>query len=188
MPYENISKWTRPDSYMGATWKDWYSAGVGQSRDSDALERANFAAMLKALERLPEVEVMVPSNRYDDSMIEGTGLVVVRESHWAVGWLEWIAIHESNVAALELADKIMAKVTDYPVIDEELWSEYEDEDYRQTWENCYSESERAEYLRKHVSRVYPFPGETAYRMLRRAVKGDWSYAANLLPCPSDLIA
>jgi hypothetical protein len=135
MAYENISKWTRPQHYMGATWENWYSSGVGQSRDSDALERANFGNYIHVYIRLLYTNL-------------ASGLV----------------------------------------IDEDLWSEYEVEDCRQTWENCYSESERADYLRKHVSKVYPFPGETAYRMLRRAVKGDWSYAANLLPCPSDLIA
>lgn len=183
MAYEHISKWTRPQCYMGATWDNWYSAGVGQSRDSNALERANFAAMLKQLKALPEVEVMVPSNRYDDSMIEGTGLVVVRESHWAVGWIEWIAIHESNTAALELADKIMAKLTDYPVIDEELWSEYENEDCRQTWETCFDAKERLDYFRRHSH-----TSNGLMSMLKAIRRGDWYEAANMLHCPSDLIA
>jgi hypothetical protein len=36
-----------PDSYFGATWPDYYGSSVGQSRDSDALERSNFACMLE---------------------------------------------------------------------------------------------------------------------------------------------
>ena len=46
---ENLKRWTRPSCYMGAEWPDYFSSGVGQSRDSDALERSNFDAMLKAL-------------------------------------------------------------------------------------------------------------------------------------------
>lgn len=37
-----VKEWTRPDSYFGAEWHGWFSAGFGQSRDSDALEESNF--------------------------------------------------------------------------------------------------------------------------------------------------
>ena len=169
MTYENLKKWSHPECYMGPTWEGWYGAGVGQTRDSSALQRANFDAMLAELKTLPDVDVDGDS-----------GLQVVREGHWAVGWVEWIAIHESNTAALELADKLAGK----PVLDEDLFSRYEDEECEQTWQNCFNEQERADYLRKHVSAKYL----KGYRELRAAVKGDWGYAAQLLPCPSDLLA
>lgn len=44
-----------------------------------------------------------------------------------VGWVEWVAIHESNTAALELAEELMAKLEDYPALDEEHWSMMEAE-------------------------------------------------------------
>jgi hypothetical protein len=183
--YDYLKNWVKPNHCISAAWDDWYSAGVGKSRDSDTLERANFDAMLAKLAALPEVEVKVPSNRYDDSLIEGTGLVVVRENHWAVGWIEWIAIHETNTAALEVANAVKAAMEDYPVIDESLWSDYEDNDCCLTWQNCYDERERVKYLRDHVS---PEWRKGKYRELRAAVKGSWYDAANLLPYPSDLIA
>ncbi len=169
MTYEHLNRWTLPRDYAGATWEEYYSSGVGQSRDSDALERANFAAMWKALQSCETPQI-------------------VRESHWAVGWVEWIAIHESDHKALAIANEIKDKLNDYPVIDEELFSRYEDDECETVWRDCYDAKERAQYLRDHVHKVYPFPGETPYTMLRKAVKGDWGYAANLLPCPSDLIA
>lgn len=176
--YANLNRWTMPRDYFGAQWPDYYSAGVGKSRDSGALERANFQAMFKQLEPLdtgetPDGDVTVR---------------VVRENHWAVGWVEWIAIHESNTAALSTADAIMGKLADYPVIDDELFSSIEDEDCRETWQNCYDAKERAQYLRAHVRSVYPDRCKSAYSRLRAAVKGDWYAAANLLPCPSDLIS
>ena len=69
-----------------AEWHSYYSAGVGQSRDSDCLEQSNFAAMLASLGG------------------ESETVLVVRESHWAVGWVEWIAIHEADEKALAIAD------------------------------------------------------------------------------------
>lgn len=46
---QHLRRWTRPDSYFGAEWPDYFSAGFGQSRDSDALERSNFAVALRDL-------------------------------------------------------------------------------------------------------------------------------------------
>lgn len=169
--HTHIQKWTRPQYYMGATWEDWYSAGVGQSRDSDALERANFQAMLTLLKECPEVEAG-----------DEFGLQVVRESHWAVGWVEWIAIHESNTAALEVADKAMARLEDYPVLDEDLRGRMEDEECETVWRDCYDMRERVAYFRKHSHTV------TDWRSLMGAMRGDWGYAANMLHCPNDLIA
>jgi hypothetical protein len=42
----NLKRWTMPRDYFGATWPNHYSAGVGQSRDSDCLEQSNFTVML----------------------------------------------------------------------------------------------------------------------------------------------
>ena len=48
-PEYNLTKWSLPTCYVGESWDDYYRSGCGQSRDSDALERSNFACMLKAL-------------------------------------------------------------------------------------------------------------------------------------------
>lgn len=184
--YPNLEKWTMPRNYYGAEWPEYYSAGVGRSRDSDALERANFDAMVAALAKCPEMET--PDG-------EEITCQVVRENHWVCGWVEWIAIHETDHARLAVADKIRGKMENYAVIDEELWSRYEDEECEQVWRECMDDAERVKYLRKHLCKrdgrvrvEYPVTGETPYQTLRAAVKGSWYHAANLLPCPSDLIA
>jgi hypothetical protein len=46
---KHLKHWTRPRDYFGAEWSRYYSAGVGQSRDSDCLEQSNFAVMLHEL-------------------------------------------------------------------------------------------------------------------------------------------
>jgi hypothetical protein len=113
----NLKMWTRPDCYAGAEWPDYYSAGVGQSRDSDALERSNFACMLRALGG------------------ESWTVVVVSESHWAVGWVEWIAIHKADHAALTIADEIMGRLADYPIVNEEHYSELEWNEAADYWDS-----------------------------------------------------
>jgi hypothetical protein len=143
---EHLTKWTRPSNYAGAQWPDYYRSGCGQSRDSSALERANFDAMLIALGGEQYHDEL------DDPNDEGAALSlvrVVRENHWAVGWVEWIAIHESAIEQLRIADKIAGRLENHPVVDENLLSEYETEEANQVWKDCYRASERIEYIRKH---------------------------------------
>lgn len=159
---EHLERWTLPKDYFGAEWPEYYSAGVGRSRDSDCLEESNFYAMLQGLGG------------------ESETVQVVRESHWAVGWVEWIAIHESDEQALRAADAMKAGLEDYPILDEEDHSRREWEECERVWSDCYSVSERLKYLRKNRC-------TEGFRDLRAAVNGDWHAAANLLPCPSEII-
>jgi hypothetical protein len=165
---------------MGATWYDYYGSSVGRSRDSDALERANFRAMLTALGF--DDDENAPDDCPLDSELGEPTRAIVRESHWAVGWVEWIAIHHLDTNGLRIADKQAARLQDYPILDEDLWSEYEDADCGETWSNCFDRHERARYLRDHVHDL-----SGTFRELRAAVRGEWYEAANLLPCPSDLL-
>jgi hypothetical protein len=127
----NLKLWTHPENYFGACWPATYSAGVGQSRDSDALERSNFACMLQAIGG------------------ESETVTVVRERHWLVGWVEWIAIHQDDGEALRKADEIQDQIKLYPVIDESHWSELETEEAHEVWANCYSPQERIAYIREY---------------------------------------
>lgn len=142
---ENLKRWTLPKDYFGSQWPDFY-VFLGRHRDSDALTRANFDAGLKAIKAVSAKTYQAPDCDNEQDTIE-----VVCENHWAVGWVKWIAIHWSDVAALECADKIMARLENYPVVDEELWSQYESDEANEVWKNCYRTSERVEYIRKHRS-------------------------------------
>jgi hypothetical protein len=155
-----LKLWTMPDSYFGETWPGYYSAGVGQSRDSDCLERSNFACMVRALGG------------------ESETVIVVRESHWAVGWVEWIAIQQDDGAALKIADDIKEALEDYPVIDENDFSEREQEEAESVWTNCYNAAERIKYIREHRSQ-FEFHN---YADLLGCVRGKYfaGYASELL--------
>jgi hypothetical protein len=129
--YKHIKRWTLPQWYMGATWPDYYSAGVGRSRDSDCLEESNFHTMLKELGG------------------ESETVVVVRENHCLVGWVEWLAIHDSDEKSLAIADRQMERLESYPVLDENDLGEREQESADTAWRECYSPQERIDYIRKN---------------------------------------
>lgn len=159
---KNLERWKLPKDYGGAHWPEYYSAGVGQHRDSDCAEQSNFDAMLQLLGG------------------ESDTVQAVRENHWAVGWVEWIAIYHLDSKALQIADDAVGRLEDYPILDEEDYSNREYEECERVWSDAYNESDRVRYLRERRC-------TTGFRQLRAAVAGDWSAACNLLPCPTDLI-
>ncbi len=118
-------RWTRPDSYAGAEWPEYF-VFLGQNRDSDALTRSNFVRGLELIGG------------------ESDTVQVVRERHWACGWIEWIAIHESDAQALAKAEEILTALEAYPVVDEDHFSQLEWDEAAEFWGGM-SVAERAEY-------------------------------------------
>lgn len=121
---ENLDLWTLPDCYAGPEWPDYY-VFLGQHRDSDSLTRSNFICGLEAIGG------------------ESETVKVIREHHWAVGWVEWIAIHKTDGAALREADQIVSALSDYPVVNEDHWGELQWDTACEYWEQM-SVRDRAE--------------------------------------------
>lgn len=129
---EHLTRYTRPDSF--ADWSDidrteYYVLG-GQHRDSDTLTRSNHRSILRALGG------------------ESDTVLVIRDSHWAVGWVEAIYIHQSDDRALAIADDIAEGLDGYPVVDEEDWSELQYSEAADYWARI-SVSERLQYCQEH---------------------------------------
>lgn len=147
-----------------ADQQNWLVAPVGQTRDSQSLERANFDATLRCLGG------------------ESETVQVHRFGHWGPGWFEIILIDPSDTAKAQTAQEIEDALSDYPVVDDSLYSEYEWEECAQVWENCYSATERIEYFRRHSYTCNDF------KDLLQAIRGgSWYHAANMLHCPSDIL-
>jgi hypothetical protein len=105
--------WRLPDG--------WAIGPVGQHRDSDVLERSNFAAALRAMGG------------------EGDDVEVVSFQHWAVGWVEEISFRMGSEAAA-VAHVLAVALGDYPVLDEEDYAEREWEADHPVGDGCcYSE-------------------------------------------------
>lgn len=139
---KNLELWTRPSHYFGATWEGYY-VFLGRNRDSDDLTESNFEC---GLESIGGEGGEIPEG-YEDS--GENSRVVARERHWACGWIELIYIHESDTEALIKADKIAGELKDYPVLNEDDWSEREMESANRVWRDCYDWQERIEHIRKY---------------------------------------
>ena len=140
-----VREWKHPENYLGATWEGWFSAGFGRSRDSDALEESNFQVAWKQLRQL-ETELSPETHDIPGRFDGESSVQIVREGHWAVGWVEWIAIHESNTAALDAARKLCDRANDYPVLDEDHWGNLEYERAMNYWDSL-SLNEKVNYCR-----------------------------------------
>jgi hypothetical protein len=78
-----------PNTCFNAEWSDHY-VFVGRNRDSSVLSNCNFDVALN----------LIGGETTDDQV------VVVRENHCLVGWVEWIGIHKDNTDTLIEADNI----------------------------------------------------------------------------------
>ena len=141
-----LNKWTRPSDWGGTEWQNHY-VFLSQSRDSDALSRSNFECAVKAMEEIgPE---FAGALNWGDDSSDVEPWTIGREGHWACGWIEWIAIHKDAAKHLECAAEIACALEDYPVVNEEHFSEVETTEANEVWEGCYSAKDRVEYIREN---------------------------------------
>lgn len=116
---------------------NWFIA-IAITRDGDALSRSNFACMEKALRALDAVKNWTG----DDAPIQ-----TERFTHWAVGWCDYLLVNSECKEAVALADKLLDKLDDYPILNEEHFSEEEMNEANEVWSNCYDAKERVAYIR-----------------------------------------
>jgi len=74
-----LEKWSRAENYMGDDHSDSYIV-VMKSRDSDLMDQVNFDSTKEELDA------------WENSHIKGDHHFVINNSHWAVGWIEYILI------------------------------------------------------------------------------------------------
>lgn len=122
---QNLSRWVLPSNYSGADWSNYFVAPVFINRDSGTIDRANYGTQWAALS---EMQLDVDSeDTYSPQR--------VREHHWAVGWVEWVAIHESNVDALREADDLAETLETHTVLDDEALLQLECDEYLEGWDS-----------------------------------------------------
>lgn len=113
---KNLKLWATPSHYYGAEYPEYYVCAT-QTRDSHCLDRANFDATLKA----------IGESKYTNAVI------VARASHWLCGWVEVLLVHRGASKKIAIADQIAAALQNYPVVDENLYSQYENEEKESIW-------------------------------------------------------
>lgn len=105
-------------------WKEMGIGPVGQHRDSDPLEKSNFRIICADLmERF--------SNKVD----------ILRFGHFGVGWVEEIAFDSSDDEVVKAVVAWGKKLENYPVADEDDYSDLEWEENHPTENECYADSD-----------------------------------------------
>lgn len=95
--------------------QDWWVAPVGRTRDSGPLEESNFETVLA------------------DIGGEGDDVEVHRFGHWGPGWFEVILVRPGTPAA-DACEEWERRLEEYPVADEEDFSQREFEIACDAWE------------------------------------------------------
>jgi len=126
----NPGGWDSLDNYIGEIPDPEWLCLLTRSRDSDCLTESNWHCALQEL-----------GGESDNVSIERFG-------HWACGWWEALSVRagtEEHTKAKDIADRLES----YPVLDEDEFSEREDEEAQRVWADCYTERDRVEYIRNH---------------------------------------
>ena len=98
--FTHIKPWTRPDHYMGKDYTGYYPV-YALSRDDNYLEQSNFDTIRHRLGGDSET------------------VLIERSTHWACGYVDVIYVHESDTKRLLMADRMLAQLDMYPVLDED---------------------------------------------------------------------
>ena len=98
----------------------WLVVPIGRNRDSGPLDLSNWEAL--------ESELESKAGEED----ENNGWEIHRFGHWACGWYE-IFLVKPGTAAMAVAEGVAGRLEDYPVLDEDDFSEREWNDYRESW-------------------------------------------------------
>lgn len=109
--------------------QEWIVAPCSVNRDSCALERANWAAMLKILGD------------------ESETLEVHRFGHWANGWFEIALLSPERAGEVE---EMARGLDNYPVLDDEELSRIESDDEGEGWD-AYGRSDFCRALCEHLA-------------------------------------
>jgi hypothetical protein len=142
-----LKLWKCPKYYIGKHWPEYYVV-TGRNRDSGLLDNHNFDVIVEALR---EVAEKMPDWK---EKIWDKWLISPYESHWAVGWVEWIGIHKDAPPQLiDTADKLLGELEDYPTLNEDELSEKEWTAAQEFWERM-SVKERLELCQKNRCSIF----------------------------------
>lgn len=147
------------DEYANPTpEKDLYVL-LGRNRDSDLLTESNWDC---ALERLGG---------------ESETVKIVRFGHWACGWIEYLCVRAES-KAYKIAQDIDMELENYPVLDEDEFSEREDNEAQRVWKEFYDVSERVAYVRDNPDH-FEF---VDYKDMFQCIRGEYfcGYAGELI--------
>ena len=124
---EHLEKWKRPQSdfalHTDTELTENYVVFV-RSRDSDLLTNCNWDTFIHDFN---QHEIL--GCDYCDNDLGNESYQIHRFNHWAVGWIEEIHIHQDHYELLRIADFLKGEYLIHPVLDEEEFSQREQEEF-----------------------------------------------------------
>lgn len=102
-PCESLPRWDG-ENYIGDRYPEYYVLAA-RSRYSDIQEQSNYDAALRMIGGLSDT------------------VIVVHSTHWMVKWLDTLLVHQDDTAAVAMAQSIVAKLKEYPYLDEDDYNE-----------------------------------------------------------------
>lgn len=114
---------------------DWYLAPVSRTRDSGPIADTNFDAALEALGG------------------ESDTVEVHHFGHWGPGWFELILIDPADEERVAIGEELERSLADYPVLDDDAYSEREFEEACDAWANT-SRRDRIRILARHHCSIF----------------------------------
>lgn len=103
------------ENYIGENPADMLVMPVSRNRDSGPLDESNFATALKELGG------------------ESDTVQVHSFNHWACGWYELILIDPTDTERVAIAEQIVERLENYPVLDEDDIDNREYGDFLKSW-------------------------------------------------------
>lgn len=119
--YKFLKLYERPDHFMDSAQFDRreYYVAAGQHRDSNLLERHNFEEFVEAMKEHQQEE-------------SEAGWMIIRDRHWAVGWVEGLYIHKNAIVLCDVAEELLHDLSQYPILNDSMYSyKVHDEMYQQ---------------------------------------------------------
>jgi hypothetical protein len=127
---KNPSGWDSYSNYLGEIPEPEWLCVLTRNRNSDCITESNWRCALKQLGG------------------EGENVTIDRFGHWACGWWEALSV-KAGSPEHRIAQEIKSSLSDYLVLDEDDFSQLEDEEAQKVWQDCYRDRDRIEYIREH---------------------------------------
>jgi len=147
-----MEKWSRTENYIGESYNDYYVL-LSHHRDSGLVEESNFQSALKALNG------------------ESDTVKIVRSSHWAVGWIEMILIHKSDVKSVDKGNEIEKALESYPILDDDAFGELVSEKEKEMYDQIKYDSDHGLYAYWDLPKDYT--DEDIWKKAERFISDDW---------------
>jgi hypothetical protein len=104
---KNLKKWQSDSNYVGTEFTAYYIVACKADTDLTVLQESNFAVALEELGGASET------------------VVCATFKHFCCGYFDLLLIHELDDVALQIADDIADRLANYPVLDDDDYSERE---------------------------------------------------------------